>query len=194
MQSHFLGLPKSEVVVSDTAKVRTFKCGLPRECPVDHFAFHIKSGAANVVGPKICFEDHVIMSSVLNNIGPGLNIALINGVTGKTEKNGYFNMYSGKVEDLLQFLKDIKPGTIVLVASYDDPATKLTDEAQNVFTNLGSTMIKSLKFRDTWVFAGASGITDKSPFERHMKNEREKNIYDGWPEMLELGGCFPKTL
>lgn len=32
------------------------KCSLPRVCPLDHFAFRIRSGAANVVGPQICFE------------------------------------------------------------------------------------------------------------------------------------------
>lgn len=32
------------------------KCSLPRVCPPDHFAFRIRSGAANVVGPQICFE------------------------------------------------------------------------------------------------------------------------------------------
>ncbi|KAJ8390523.1 hypothetical protein AAFF_G00103200, partial [Aldrovandia affinis] len=187
------GSTETEVIVHESPKAIHYKCGLPQECPVDHFAFHIKSGAANVVGPKICFEDHIIMSSVKNNIGPGLNIALINGETGNTEKFDAFNMYSGDVKELLQFMKEVRPGMIVLVASYDDPASKLTDEARDVFVHLGSTMVKSVGFRDSWIFASATG-RDKSHFEGHIKNEKEKNVYDGWPEMLELGGCFPRKL
>ncbi|XP_061113894.1 protein FAM3C-like isoform X2 [Conger conger] len=153
-------------VAVEAPKAIRYKCGLPKACPLDHFAFNIKSGAANAIGPKICFEDKVIMSSAKNNIGPGLNIVLINGETGEALKFDFFNMYSGKVEELLKFIKDLKPGTIVLVASFDDPATKLTDEARNVFVNLGSTMINSVRFRDGWLFVGAVGLTEKSPFEK----------------------------
>lgn len=35
------------------------KCGNQRSCPTKHFAFKIISGAANVVGPSICFNDEV---------------------------------------------------------------------------------------------------------------------------------------
>ncbi|NXN07156.1 FAM3A protein, partial [Indicator maculatus] len=56
-----------------------FKCGLPRPCPTGHFAFRLLSGAANVIGPKICLEDRLLMSSLQNNVGRGLNIALVNG-------------------------------------------------------------------------------------------------------------------
>ncbi|XP_074387215.1 protein FAM3A isoform X6 [Zonotrichia albicollis] len=93
-----------------------FKCGLPRPCPPRHFAFRLLSGAANVVGPRICLEGRELMSSVKNNVGRGLNIALVNDV-----------------EELLRFLRPLHEGTLVLVASYDDPATKLTDESRCIF-------------------------------------------------------------
>lgn len=35
------------------------KCGNQNSCPQNYFAFKIISGAANVVGPSICFEDLV---------------------------------------------------------------------------------------------------------------------------------------
>ncbi|XP_061731623.1 protein FAM3A-like isoform X2 [Nerophis ophidion] len=54
------------------------KCGLSRFCPSQHFAVYVRSGAADVVGPKICFDGQIIMSHVLNNVGPGLNIVVIN--------------------------------------------------------------------------------------------------------------------
>ncbi|KAM4740155.1 protein FAM3C [Anableps anableps] len=169
------------------------KCSLSTVCPSDHFAFKIRSGAANVVGPKICFDGKNIMSHILNNVGPGLNIVVVNGENGVVEKFGYLNMISGNSADILAYLKEIKPGMIVLVASFDDAATKMTDEIRHMFVEMGSTLIGSVKHRDNWVFAGRMGIKIKRFFEQRAENDRKANIFDGWPEMVEVGGCFPRT-
>ncbi|XP_074813457.1 protein FAM3D isoform X2 [Natator depressus] len=153
------------------------KCGNQKSCPENSFAFKVMSGAANVVGPSMCFENTIIMSGVKSNVGRGLNIALVNDI----------NL-------LLDFLKAIQSGTIVIVASYDDPATKLNDEARTLLTNLGSSHASKLAFRDNWTFVGAKGLKDKSPYEQYLKNEAAKNKYDGWPEVLEMEGCLPKKM
>ncbi|KAJ1110007.1 hypothetical protein NDU88_007362 [Pleurodeles waltl] len=170
------------------------KCGIEKQCPENYYAFRIISGAANVVGPSMCFEDKIIMSSVKNNIGRGLNIALLNGATGEVIKTGFFDMYSGDIKLLLKFLEDIQDGTLVLLATFDDPATKLNDEARKIFTDMGSSFSSKLKFRDNWIFVGGKGLKSKSPFEEHLKNEKETNKYDGWPEVLEMEGCIPRKL
>lgn len=69
--------PESSVTAAPRA--RRYKCGLPQPCPEEHLAFRVVSGAANVIGPKICLEDKMLMSSVKDNVGRGLNIALVNG-------------------------------------------------------------------------------------------------------------------
>ncbi|XP_069329858.1 protein FAM3D-like [Eulemur rufifrons] len=167
------------------------KCDLSKPCPVNFFAFKICSGAANVVGPSMCFENHIIMSPVKNNVGRGLNIALVNGTTGTMMGQKTFDMYSGDVQFLVKFLKEIPEGTLVLVASYDDPGTKMTDEVRQLFSNLGSSYANQLGFRDSWVFLGAKDLKNKSPFEQFLKNNPETNKYEGWPELLELEGCVP---
>ena len=43
---------------------------------------------------------------------------------------------------------------------------RMNDEARRLFEELGSTAAKELAFRDSWVFVGAKGIEDKSPFEQ----------------------------
>ncbi|NXX67168.1 FAM3C protein, partial [Spizella passerina] len=93
-----------------------YKCGISKACPEKHFAFKMSSGAANVVGPKICVEDNVLMSGVKNNVGRGINMALVNG-------NFMFSFFSD-VAPFIEFLKTIQDGTIVLMATYDDGATK----------------------------------------------------------------------
>ncbi|XP_037535720.1 protein FAM3C [Nematolebias whitei] len=170
------------------------KCSLPRVCPPDHFAFRIRSGAANVVGPQICFEGHIIMSHILNNVGPGLNMVIVNGENGAIEKVGFLNLIAGNKEDILAYLKEIKPGKIVLVASFINAATKMTKEMRDIFVDMGSSLIHSVRHRDNWVFAGRSGTSIKSLFEKQVANDEKTNAFDGWPQMVEVGGCFPRNL
>ena len=42
-----------------TQKPARFKCGVSKQCPSNHFSFKMASGAASVVGPKICLEDNM---------------------------------------------------------------------------------------------------------------------------------------
>ncbi|KAF6724771.1 Protein FAM3A [Oryzias melastigma] len=145
---------------------RKFKCGLSAPCPPKHLAFRLVSGAANVIAPKVCLEDQMLMSSVKNNVGRGLNIALVNGVTGDLLETRTFDMWAGDVAELLKFLRPLHEGTLVFVTSFDDAATKMNDETRRLFEELGSTAVKELAFRDSWVFVGAKGIENKSPFEQ----------------------------
>ncbi|XP_030663500.1 protein FAM3A isoform X3 [Nomascus leucogenys] len=164
-----------ESSVTAVPRARKYKCGLPQPCPEEHLAFRMVSGAANVIGPKICLEDKMLMSSVKDNVGRGLNIALVNDVN-----------------DLLKFIRPLHEGTLVFVASYDDPATKMNEETRKLFSELGSRNAKELAFRDSWVFVGAKGVQNKSPFEQHVKNSKHTNKYEGWPEALEMEGCIPR--
>ncbi|XP_061523912.1 protein FAM3C isoform X5 [Phycodurus eques] len=168
------------------------KCGLSKACPVGHFAFKMASGAASVVGPKMCLEDKMLMSAVKNNVGRGINIALVNGRTGELNKTDFFDMWAGNVAPLIQFLKGIEDGTVVMMASFDDPSTKLNDEARKMIADLGSSAINNLGFRDNWIFVGGKGIKTKSPFEQHIKSSADTNKFEGWPEVLEMEGCVPK--
>ncbi|KAF6389962.1 FAM3 metabolism regulating signaling molecule A [Rhinolophus ferrumequinum] len=165
----------TENSVTAEPRARKYKCGLPQPCPEEHLAFRMVSGAANVIGPKICLEDKMLMSSVKDNVGRGLNIALVNDVN-----------------ELLKFIRPLHEGTLVFVASYDDPATKMNEETRKLFSDLGSKNIKELAFRDSWVFVGAKGVQNKSPFEQHVKNSKHTNKYEGWPEALEMEGCIPR--
>nr|XP_054359995.1 protein FAM3D [Mirounga angustirostris] len=95
---------------------------------------------------------------------------------------------------LVKFLKKIPEGTLVLMASYDDPGTKMNDETRKLLSSLGSSYANQLGFRDSWVFLGAKDLKDKSPFEQFLKNNPDTNKYDGWPELLELEGCVPQKV
>uniref|UniRef100_A0A8C6PLE2 ILEI/PANDER domain-containing protein n=1 Tax=Nothobranchius furzeri TaxID=105023 RepID=A0A8C6PLE2_NOTFU len=161
-------------------------CLMKKSCPYDHYSFFLQSGAANVVPPKICINNNLIVGSVLNNAGVGINIVTLNGKTGEVLNTDHFDMYGGDVETLIKFLKSIETGSVVLMASYDEPATKLNDEARKLIADLGSSAIQTLGFRDTWVFVGGKGTSVKSSMEKHVKNDQASNKYDQWPELVQL--------
>uniref|UniRef100_A0AAQ5ZY72 ILEI/PANDER domain-containing protein n=1 Tax=Amphiprion ocellaris TaxID=80972 RepID=A0AAQ5ZY72_AMPOC len=114
--------------------------------------------------------------------------------TGAVIKTGTFNMFSGEVEPLIDFLKEIDKGSVVLVASYDDPSSKLNDEARKLFVEMGSSSIQTLGFRDNWVFVGGKGESMKSKYEKYIKNDASTNKYENWPELINMDGCIPKRL
>ncbi|XP_071317596.1 protein FAM3C isoform X2 [Trachinotus anak] len=169
-------------------------CVMEKTCEEDHFSFLIQSGAANVMAPKICVQNKLALGTIRNNAGNGLNIVILNGKTGEVIKTGHFDMYNGEVEPLIEMLKSVETGSIVLMATFDDPSTKLNDEARTLIAELGSSQVKSLGFRDNWVFVGGKGAAVKSNFEKYIKNDNAKNKYDNWPELIEMQGCIPKYL
>uniref|UniRef100_A0A3Q3LTW1 FAM3 metabolism regulating signaling molecule C n=1 Tax=Mastacembelus armatus TaxID=205130 RepID=A0A3Q3LTW1_9TELE len=179
-----LGTMSLCVYFNEASKPVRHKCGLSKACPQGHLAFKMTSGAASVVGPKICLEDKLVMSAVKNNVGRGINIGLVNG--------GEYISHGRYVVPFIKFLKEIEDGTVVMMASFDDPATKLNDEARKLISDLGSSAINNLGFRDNWIFVGGKGIKTKSPFEQHIKNNADTNKFDGWPEVLEMEGCIPQ--
>ncbi|XP_060723247.1 protein FAM3C [Tachysurus vachellii] len=181
---------------SECVSPALFDLGYPgccpyKVCPADHFSFFLRSGAANAVGPKICFNNRIVMSGGQNNVGWGINIVIVDGKTGSILQSDFFELYS---EGLYNVLKTIQKGNIVLVASFADPSVQLTDEVREIFAGMGSSLVYSVKYRDSWVFAGAGGLNKESPFEKLIVNDQKTNAYGDWPEMGELGGCFPRKV
>ncbi|XP_053741910.1 protein FAM3C-like isoform X1 [Synchiropus splendidus] len=176
------------------SKPSTGPCDQWVTCPGEHLGFYIRSGAASAVPPKICVNNQLVLGAILNNAGPGINIVVLNGRTGQVITTDHFNMYSGDVNPLIKLLKNLDQGSAVLVASFDDPSTKLTEEARRLFTDLGSSLVKTLAFRDNWIFVGGKGTVGKSDFEKHIKNDNNVNKYHRWPELIEMHGCLPKYL
>ncbi|KAI9543191.1 Protein fam3c [Dissostichus eleginoides] len=185
-------ISRSMPVNEASIKPLKYKCGMSKLCPAGHLAFKMASGAASVVGPRICLDDKLLMSGVKNNVGRGINIALINGRTGDLINTAFFDMWGGDVAPLIKLVKGIEDGTIVMMASFDDAATKLNDEARKLIADLGSSIVSNLGFRDNWIFVGGKGIKTKSPFEQHIKNSADTNKFEGWPEVLEMEGCVPQ--
>lgn len=159
------------------------------KCAKDEFSFKLISGAANVIGPSICFNDTILMKNSLNNVDRGMNVARVDRRLGKLDKSAVFDLYSKDSSELKAFLLDLEEYHIVLISSYDDAASRLDDEARKMLEKIGSKKSKVLSFRDNWIFVG--GKTLENSYEGHMANNRETNKYGDWPAAITIQGCLP---
>lgn len=154
--------------------------------------FKIVSGAANVIGPRICVNGVDLMRSVLNNVDRGMNIAVVDGRSGDLIEKGIFDLYAHDSTNLIKFLKEEiipREHALVFATSYDDAAMRLNAEARDIFKKLQFDDIDNLKFRDNFVFVG--GIHVKSNFNKISKHDTNDK-YGDWPAATEVEGCIEK--
>lgn len=59
----------------------------------------------------------------------------------------------------------------------------MNEETRKLFSELGSRNAKELAFRDSWVFVGAKGVQNKSPFEQVQQRTQYLCLLalEAWP-------------
>jgi len=167
-------------------------CSATSQCSANEFSFKILTGAANVIGPSVCFNNKILMRNSVNNVDRGMNIAVVDGVSGDLVKTSVFDLYGKDSTELKAFLRELADNHVVLITTYDDAAMKLDNEAKTMLEGLGSVHSKNLAFRDNWILIGGKKVQKPTPFEKVVKNDKEKNKYGDWPEAILLEGCLPK--
>ncbi|XP_041067574.1 protein FAM3B-like isoform X1 [Carcharodon carcharias] len=166
------------------------KCDHQKSCPIGTFAFLVLSGAEKSKPPKICFEDEILLGDVKNNFGQGMNIAIVEAKTGKLVDTGNFDLWGGdNSEPMIDFVKKAPDGSLILMATFGESSTRLTEEAKKYIEALGSVEVQKLAYRGNWVFLGTKGFGLPKSFRR------EKIINsESWPAEIQIDGCFsPKT-
>ncbi|KAK0132874.1 Protein FAM3C [Merluccius polli] len=69
---------QAEKVQPPDSKSEVRPC-LEKNCPAGKISFTIFSGAANVVAPKICIKNELVLGNVVNNADSGINVVVLNG-------------------------------------------------------------------------------------------------------------------
>nr|CAB3244494.1 protein FAM3D [Phallusia mammillata] len=172
-------------------KMQKNPCTVSMGCSKSEVSFKIITGAANVIGPSVCLNESILMKNSLNNVDRGMNVAVIDGNTGKSTKQLVFDLYGKDSTELKNFLKALKPNEVIMVTTYDDAAFKLDNEAKAMLEEIGSHQAAKLSFRDNWIFVGGKNIKHRNAFEQIATNDKEKNKYGDWPEAIVLEGCLP---
>uniref|UniRef100_A0A2K5RC49 FAM3 metabolism regulating signaling molecule B n=1 Tax=Cebus imitator TaxID=2715852 RepID=A0A2K5RC49_CEBIM len=171
------------------------KCDHWTPCPSDTYAYRLLSGGGKNNYAKICFEDNLLMGGKLGNVARGINIAIVNYVTGNVTATRCFDMYEGDNSGpMTKFIQSAPPKSLLFMVTYDDGSTRLKDDAKNTIEALGSKEIRNMKFRSSWVFLAAKGFELPSQIQREKINhsDTKNNRYSGWPAEIQIEGCIPK--
>ncbi|XP_068825498.1 protein FAM3B [Capricornis sumatraensis] len=171
------------------------KCDHWSPCPADTYAYRLLSGGGRDKYAKICFEDEMLIGEKTGNVARGINIAIVNYVTGKVIATQYFDMYEGDNSGpMTKFIQSAPSKSLLFMVTHDDGSSRLKEDAKKVIEALGSTEIRNMRFRSSWVFVAAKGFELPAGIQREKINHSNdaKNRYSGWPAEIQVEGCIPK--
>ncbi|MGH0184183.1 UNVERIFIED_CONTAM: hypothetical protein FKN15_014377 [Acipenser sinensis] len=158
------------------------------------YRFGIASSTSGlVIGATVMEGFYVTFDRAQKKVG--FAVSTCAAATGKVHGSDSFNMWEGdNVGPLIKFINGIPNNSIVLMATYDEGSTKLSQEARKEIEKLGSKEIQQIGFRSSWVFVGAKGFTLPEGLKKEKMNHsnKEKNRYDGWPAEVQIEGCIPR--
>ena len=176
-------------------KLKKHRCSISRRCSTfrPEIAFKVWSGTASVLGPVICLNNTIVMSSSLNNVGRGLNVAVLNVITGKLLQTSVFDFHQKKSDQgFWLFLKKFSRNKIFIVTTANDASRNFDKRTRKLLKSYGSVFAITLSFRDNWAFVGGRKLTKSYWFESIAKNrDLENNKYGQWPARVSLEGCIP---
>ncbi|XP_033002949.1 protein FAM3B [Lacerta agilis] len=190
--------------LQNVAEKPKLKAPLPKRLKCDHwspcspgsYAYRILSGGGQKSLAKICFEDQLLMSKESQNVGRGINVAIVDYNTGKLLNAKSFDMWQGAFSaPLADFVQKAPQKSLLLMVTYDDGSSRLMEDAKKAIADLGSKEIRNLKFRSSWAFIAAKGFELPANTQREMINhsDAKKNRYNGWPAEVQIEGCIPKN-
>ncbi|XP_044892526.1 protein FAM3B isoform X3 [Felis catus] len=171
------------------------KCDHWTPCPSDTYAYRLLSGGGRDKYAKICFEDELLIGEKTGNVGRGINIAIVNYMTGKVTATQYFDMFEGDNSgQMINFIQSAPSKSLLFMVTHDDGASRLKEDAKKVIEGLGSKHIRNIQFRSSWVFLTAKGLQLPEEIQRESINHSDsaRNRYSGWPAEVQIEGCIPK--
>ncbi|KAM5155212.1 protein FAM3B [Callospermophilus lateralis] len=176
---------------------RRQKCDHWTACPANSYAYRLLSGGGRDKYAKICFEDELLIGEKTGSVARGINIAIVDYITGKPIATQYFDMYEGDNSGpMMKFIQSAPSRSLLFMVTHDDGSTRLKAGAKDAIEALGSKEIRNIKFRSSWVFLAAKGFELPSGIQREKINhsDNSRNRYAGWPAEIQIEGCIPKDL
>ncbi|KAI9362214.1 glycosyl hydrolases family 15-domain-containing protein [Pilaira anomala] len=122
-----------------------------------------------------------INGNVLSATTRGLHVWAIDRLEKVVLEHASFDTHisTDESEDLVQFIRSLEQGLIVVMASKDDFTEHLSKEAIDVLKSLGASKIENVKYRDSYVL-----ITEKNG-DRDQAIEAHKAANEGPTDLIE---------
>lgn len=89
----------------------------------------------------------------------GLNVVALNHLDGTIIDSTHFDTHASTQEsdDFAFFINSLEHGTHVVIAAKDEFQERITELAKEACESLGSTMIRNVRYRDSWCLIGQKG-------------------------------------
>uniref|UniRef100_A0A452F0K2 FAM3 metabolism regulating signaling molecule B n=1 Tax=Capra hircus TaxID=9925 RepID=A0A452F0K2_CAPHI len=186
---------KKPVLKAPTPKRQ--KCDHWSPCPADTYAYRLLSGGGRDKYAKICFEDEMLIGEKTGNVARGINIAIVNWSQPQLTEKVLNLMYIDPADNsgpMTKFIQNAPSKSLLFMVTHDDGSSRLKEDAKQVIEALGSTEIRNMRFRSSWVFVAAKGFELPAGIQREKINHSNdaKNRYSGWPAEIQVEGCIPK--
>ncbi|XP_016076643.1 PREDICTED: protein FAM3B [Miniopterus natalensis] len=172
------------------------KCHHWTLCPPNTYAYLLLSGGGRDKYAKICFQDELLIGEKAGNVGKGINIAIVDYVTGKVIAAQYFDTFQGDNSGpMTKFIQDAPAKSLLFMVTHNDGSSRLKEEAKKAIEALGSKEIRNMRFRSSWVFFAAKGFELPAAIQTEKIDHSDiiKNRYSDWPAEIQLEGCIPKV-
>ena len=134
-----------------------------------------------------------IMDKGVNNCGRGINVAVIDSSSKSIISVSNYDTYQKDSSSLESLLMQIHEGDIVLLLTFDEPSSKLSQVARTLFHELGSGKAQNLNYRTSWYLITQKGISGYSPYEEiHLPSYNASQAARSvWGSPHDIRMCLP---
>ncbi|KAI8085667.1 glycosyl hydrolases family 15-domain-containing protein [Thamnidium elegans] len=138
-----------------------------------------------------------INGSILAATTRGLHVWAIDRLEKIVLEHASFDTHisNDESEDLVQFVRNLAPGLIVVMASKDDFTEHLSREAVDVLKSLGATKIDNVQYRDSYVLiAEKNGDRDETIEAHKAANEGPTDLIEEEFAILKKNDILPSEI
>lgn len=129
----------------------------------------------------------------MNGCGRGINVAVIDPFSRTILSVANYDTYDTDSAGLESLLLNLRDGDIVILMTFDEPSTKLSQVARLLLHEMGSGKAQNLNYRTSWYLISQKGISGYSPFEEihlpsYNASQAAKSV---WAQPHDVRICLP---
>ncbi|MDP2364059.1 MAG: interleukin-like EMT inducer domain-containing protein, partial [Ignavibacteria bacterium] len=138
---------------------------------------------------RFCIISKNGINLLANTFFAGMGIVVFDDVTMEVDTSAYYILFlkPTNVQALADFINSIQPGKIVAMGVATDGANDITTALKNAIKTLGSTMIDTITFGESWVLIGKKGAAPGDVLEE-LKIPNELIYIDSIFTTIRLNG------
>ena len=165
---------------SENSKIADTKCYYDNQCALPQMLFRVRTETDNSP-PFACLNDIKLFDT--ENIGRGVNAAILNGTTGDILETATFDVTASD-EKLMRWLLAAPDASLLVAASFGDVAEHVSRQSRQLFEAFGAEKI------DKWRVGSAYAIIGQRGIQKGEAKEMVAKLVGGDSDLKLFEGCF----